>query len=190
MKIVMAKGVNFLFARKYIENKYSPETWGRIMHSLSDDSKTVWTSVLLAGSEYPFAAFKEMITSLNKELKTAKDPEIAAIYEYIADQSLSKTYKIFFKFANPSFVIKNYPKLWSMFFNSGTVEVQVAESGHAVLKFLLPEIFNDWLPPACLGYSKKAVEMAGGRNLLMKKNSAMKTSEDLWETVYELRWME
>ncbi len=190
MKTVMAKGVNFLFARKYIENKYSGETWGRIMHSLSDDSKTVWTGVLLAGSEYPFAAFKEMISSLNRELKTAKDPEIAAIYEYIADQSLSKTYKIFFKLANPSFVIKNYPKLWNMFFNAGTVEVQVAESGHAVLKFLLPEIFNDWLPPACLGYSKKAVEMAGGRNLILKKNSGGKTSDDLWETVYDLRWTE
>jgi hypothetical protein len=190
MKTVMAKGVNFLYARKYIENKYSGETWGRIMHSLADDSKTVWTGVLLAGSEYPFAAFKEMITSLNKELKTAKDPEIAAIYEYIADQSLSKTYKIFFKFANPSFVIKNYPKLWSMFFNAGTVEVPVAERGHAILKFLLPEIFNDWLPPACLGYSKKAVEMAGGHNLVMTKKSAMKASDSLWETVYELRWTE
>jgi hypothetical protein len=190
MKPVLAKGVNFLFARKYIENKYSSETWGRIMHSLSDDSKTVWTGVLLSGSEYPFAAFKDMISSLNKELKTAKDPEIAAIYEYIADQSLNKTYKIFFKFANPSFVIKNYPKLWNMFFNTGTVEVQVAESGHAILKFLLPEIFNDWLPPACLGYSKKAVEMAGGKNLVMKKNSAGKTTDDLWETVYELKWTE
>ena len=190
MKTVMAKGVNFLFARKYIENKYSPETWGRIMQALSGESKTVWTGVLLAGSEYPFAAFKEMIIALNNELKTAKDPEIAAIYEYIADQSLSKTYKIFFKLANPSFVIKNYPKLWNMFFNTGTVEVQVAESGHAVLKFLLPEIFNDWLPPACLGYSKKAVEMAGGRNLVMKKNSAGIISDDLWETIYELRWME
>lgn len=190
MKTVLAKGVNFLFARKYIENKYSAEIWGRIMQALSNDAKTVWAGVLLAGSEYPFAAFKEMISALNKELKTAKDPEIAAIYEYIADQSLNKMYKIFFRLANPSFVIKNYPKLWNMFFNTGTVEVQVAESGHAVLKFLLPEIFNDWLPPACLGYSKKAVEMAGGRNLLMKKVSAGKTSDDLWETVYDLSWKE
>jgi len=77
-----------------------------------------------------------------------------------------------------------------MFFNTGTVEVQVAESGHAVLKFLLPEIFNDWLPSACLGYSKKAVEMAGGRNLVMTKKSSGKFSEEIWETVYELRWIE
>ncbi len=190
MTMIMAKGVNYLFARQYIENKYGKETWGRIMLSLSNEGKTVWSGVLLASMEYPFSAFKEMMASLNRDLKSAKERELAAIYEYIADQSLNKMYKIFFTLANPSYVIKNYPKLWSKFFNTGTVEVMVAEKGHAVLKFLLPEIFNDWLAPACLGYSKKAVEMAGGRNLDMKKNSAGKVSEDLWETVYELRWTE
>ena len=105
------------------------------MQSLSNESKTVWSGVLLAGSEYPFAAFKEMMSSVNTDLKTAKDPEIAEIYEYIADQSLNKTSKILFKLANPSCLIKNYPKLCNMFFNTGTVEVQVAESGHAVLRF-------------------------------------------------------
>ena len=65
-----------------------------------------------------------------------------------------------------------------MFFNAGSVEVPLVEKGHAVLKFLPPEIFNDWLPPACLGYSKKAVEMAGGRNLTMQRSSFEKKSED------------
>lgn len=190
MKTVMAKGVNFLFARKYIENKYGTEIWGRVMQSLSDEAKSIWGGVILASMEYPFVSFKEMMTSLTQELKMAKDHELAGIYEYIADQSLNAMYKIFFRIANPSYVIQNYPKLWSKFFNAGKVEVTAAEKGHAVLKFLLPEIFNDWLPPACLGYSKKAVEMAGGRNLVMRKNSSVKVSEDLWETIYELRWTE
>jgi hypothetical protein len=51
-----------------------------MMQSLSSESKSVWIGVLLAGSEYPFTAFKEMISALNSELKSAKEPEIAAIY--------------------------------------------------------------------------------------------------------------
>jgi len=190
MANVMAKGVNFLFARKYIESKYGTETWGKVMQSLSTESKEIWGGVILASMEYPFVAFKEMMSALILELKMAKEQELAGIYEYIADQSLNAMYKIFFRLANPSHVIQNYPKLWSKFFNAGTVEVPVAEKGHAILKFLLPEIFNDWLPPACLGYSKKAIEMSGGRNLVMRKNSTVKVSNDLWETVYELRWSE
>ena len=187
---VMAKGVNFLYAKNYIEERYGQETWGRTMSALSQEAKGVWNGIILVGKEYPFAAFKEMMTALTAELKTVKDQEIAGIYEYIADRSLNKLYKIFFSFTQPSFVIKNYPNLWNMFFNAGSVEVPLVEKGHAVLKFLPPEIFNDWLPPACLGYSKKAVEMAGGRNLTMQRSSFEKKSEDLWETVYELHWIE
>lgn len=187
---VLAKGVSFLYARTYIQTKYGQETWEKVVQSMPLESKEVWAHSLLVTKEYPFEAFKDMMSSLAGVLKTAKDAELAAIYEHIADQSLNKMYKIFFRLAYPSFVIKNYPSLWKMFFNAGTVEVPVAEKGHAIVRFLLPEIFNDWLPPACLGYSKKAVEMAGGRGLTMDRISRGKKGEDRWETVYELRWNE
>ena len=190
MSEVLAKGVSFLYARTYIVAKYRQETWEKVVRSMPSGSREVWAQSLLATNEYPFTAFKDMMSSLASVLKTAKDAELAAIYEYIADQSLNKMYKIFFRLAHPSFVIKNYPSLWKMFFNAGTVEVPVAEKEHAIVRFLLPEIFNDRLPPACLGYSKKAVEMAGGSRLTMDRVSRGKKGQDLWETVYELRWNE
>ncbi len=190
MKQVLAKGVNFLYSKRFIEAKYGGDVWARIMESLSKESQESWEAGILVNHEYPFTAFKEMISVLTRELESAKDSEIACIYEYIADQSLNKIYKIFFTFANPSFVIKNYPILWDKFFNSGKVEVPLSEKGHAVVKFTLPEIFLDWLPPACLGYSKKAVEMAGGRDLTMQAKSKSMVSAGTWEIAYELRWKE
>ena len=109
--------------------------------------------------------------------------------EYIADRSLNIVYKMFFKVTSPSFVIGNYPKLWRRFFTVGKVEVPLVEEGHAKVKFILPEIFLDWLPPACLGYSTKAVEMAGGKNLTMKQLSKFSLPNGEWEIVYELRWV-
>ncbi len=187
---VLAKGVNFLYSKRFIVAEYGAEKWDKIVNALPSDSQEIWGSGILASSSYPFAAFKEMMNALTKELGSPKRDQLARIYEYIADQSLSKIYKIFFRMANPSYVIKNYPKLWSNFFNAGTVEVPVAEKGHAVLKFVLPEIFLDWLPPACLGYSRKAVEMSGGRGLSMKEKSTNRLGEDSWEIVFELSWSE
>ncbi len=190
MTEVMAKGANFLYSKTYIEEKYGKETWEQVLAALPPDTRKVWDQALLVSKEYPFEAFKEMMYALCRVLKTVKDSELASIYEFIANQSLNRVYKIFFRLAHPSFAIKNYPGLWSMFFNAGKVEVPVAEKGHAVVRFLLPGIFTDWLHPACLGYSKKAVEMAGGRSLTMQRMSHQKKAEDLWETVYELRWHE
>ena len=190
MEKVLARGVNFVYTKQYIVNKYGIETWKLLLQSLSDDACKIWGDILVPIQEYPFLFFKELISDLSLALNIKQDSELASIYEYIADQSLSKLYKIFFRFSNPSFVIKNFPKLWSRFFNAGKVEVPVSESGHAILKFTLPEIFLDWLDPACLGYSKKAVEMAGGKNMTMEKKGADKTSDDLWEIVFELYWSE
>ncbi len=189
-KEVLAKGINFTCAKKYIETNYGIETWDRIITRLSPETAAVWKGSLLAGSEYPFHAFKEMISSMITVLRTTNDAEIAAIYEYIADQSLNSLYKIFFKLANPSYVIKNYPLLWTRFFNAGVVDVPVCEKGRGVVRFLLPNIFDDWLAPACLGYSKKAVEMGGGKDLSMTRTSYQKKDEGLFESVYELRWTE
>ncbi len=187
---VLAKGVNFLYSKRFIMSEYGTEKWERVLNALPKESQDIWASGILVSNSYPFAAFKEMMQALTKEIGSAKRDQLARIYEYIADQSLNKVYKIFFRFANPSFVIKNYPKLWANFFNTGSVEVPVAEKGHAILKFVLPEIFLDWLPPACLGYSKKAVEMSGGKSLSMKEVSTKRLGEDSWEITFELNWSE
>lgn len=187
---VLAKGVNFLYAKRFIISSYGNETWKKVVRFLPRETRDIWDGALLVNSTYPFAAFKAMTTELMSVLNSPKDSEIAKIYEFIADQSLNKIYKIFFRYANPSFVIRNYPKLWDKFFNSGNVEVPAAENGHAVLKFSLPEIFIDWLRPACLGYSKKAVEMAGGKDLRIRELRRDHVSQKLWVIEYELNWKE
>ncbi len=154
MAEVLAKGVNFLYAKRFIESNYGTDRWEKVMAAVPKADRAVWSEGIMATRSYPFSSFKTVIAALAKELGAARNDELARVYEYIADQSLNKVYKIFFRLANPSFVIKNYPKLWANFFNTGKVEVPAAEKGRAVLKFVLPEIFLDWLPPACLGYSK------------------------------------
>jgi len=190
MEQVMARGVNFIYTKEFIINKYGTEKWKQLLQSLSEEARKIWNDPVLPIQEHPFSLYKELISALSGESNTKEISELSSIYEYIADHSLNKLYKVFFSFAKPQFVIKNYPKLWQRFFNTGDVEVPMSESGHAILKFKLPEIFLDWLEPACFGYSKKAVEMAGGKNMTMEHKDSAKISNDLWEIIYELKWDE
>ena len=188
MQEVMARGPNFVYAKEYIQKEYGDQLWEQVLNSLPEEASTIWKSTLFTLSTYPFTAFKTMIDTLSKELGAPEDAEIAKMYEYIADHSLNNLYKMFFKVTSPSFVIGNYPKLWNRFFDSGKVEVPLVEKSHARLKFVLPEIFLDWLPAACLGYSTKAIKMAGGKNLTMKQISKSSLPNSEWEIIYELRW--
>ena len=190
MEEIMARGPNFVYAKEFISKKYGDDVWHRVLKALPVDAAKVWNAPPLAYGSYLFRAFKKMVSTLSKELRLVTDSETAKLYEFIADRSLNRIYKMFFQMANPSFVIKNYPKLWNRFFDSGKVTVPVAEKEHAIITFVLDEIFLDWLPPACLGYSKKAVEMAGGKNLVMEMKNKSQVDKDMWEITYELHWKE
>ena len=186
----VAKGVNFVFAKESVAKEHGDLVWQKALGRLEEDHAKVWTGALVPFSTYSFPAFKAMARAVAEETGAHDDRELARMYEYIADRSLNAVYKIFFKLANPSFVIGNYPKLWTRFFTAGKVDVPTAEKGFAQLHFELPEIFLDWLGPACLGYSNKAVTMAGGRDVLVEERVRRQLPSGDWAVDFEIRWSE
>ena len=111
MKEVKAKGINFLFTKQFIIGKYGEQIWEKAIQALPKEEAEICRNATLATENYPFYAYKSLISALSDELGKLQDAELALIYEYIAGQSLNKLYKFFFKFSNPSFVIKNYPSI-------------------------------------------------------------------------------
>jgi len=187
MAEVLAKGPNFVFAREFIQEKYGRQVWQQMLDGISPENAAIWRDARLE-EDYPFAAFKEGAMALANQLGSPEMVEIAEMYEHIADRSLNTLYKAFFRLTSPQFVIKNYPRLWERFFNEGTVRIPSSERQQAVVTFTLPSIFLDWLPPACLGYSQKAVAMAGGKHFTMRQIEMNQLADDLWEISYKLAW--
>jgi hypothetical protein len=186
----VARGPNFVFAQKFILETYGTNTWHTLLQRLPPQAAEVWKGPLLVTGVYSFSAFKTMIALLSTLDGLQTNQETAQLYEYIASHSLNTVYKVFFRLTNPAFVIRNYPKLWQRFFTTGTVEVLEARKGYAEITFTLPDIFLDWLPPACYGYSKKAIEMAGGKHLTTKEAAKTQGQHGCWEIRYVLSWEE
>jgi hypothetical protein len=186
----IARGVNFVLAREYVVNTFGEALWARALARVSPEMRRVWEQPLLTVSAYDFAAFKAVAAAVAAEAKADGDRAVAAMYEYIAERSLNTLYKVFFRLANPAFVIGNFPKLWSRFFTAGEVRVPVAQREHAELRFTVPEIFLDWLGPACLGYSTKAVELAGGRGVAVREMERKARGAGTWEVAYDVTWRE
>ncbi|HAV92354.1 TPA: hypothetical protein DCW38_04150 [candidate division WOR-3 bacterium] len=131
---IRARGMNFIYAKEYILKTQGEEFWKTLISKLSFDSAKVWTSPLLSLSNYPFEVFKEMVYALSRELNADKITSTAEMYAYITDRSLNTLYKVFFRMANLSFVLKNYPKLWDRFFTSGEVTVPTPDKNTAQIK--------------------------------------------------------
>jgi hypothetical protein len=184
---VLARGPNFVYGREFVREEHGLKIWEQVVDALPADAAAVWNAPILITGTYPFAAFKAMLSALTEVVGIQPDEETARMYSYIADRSLNSVYKFFFRLAQPSFVISRYPILWQRFFKSGTVEVS-ASSGRARLDFTLQDIFLDWIRPACLGYSTKAVSLSGGRDLEMTEVERSEMAGGLWRVSYELTW--
>ncbi len=190
MEVVLARGPNFVYGRDFVHQEHGTRVWEQVVGALPQDAAAVWQGPLLITGTYPFAAFKSMLKALTGVVGARPDDETARMYSYIADRSLNSVYKFFFRLAQPSFVISRYPILWQRFFRSGTVEVPIAAAGRARLDFTVPDIFLDWLRPACLGYSTQAVALSGGSALEMKEIEQSQLTDGLWRISYELTWKE
>lgn len=186
----IARGVNFILARDYIRSTAGSDTWNRALARLSAAHRAEWERPLLPIGTYDFAAFKALAAAAADERNATSDAALAAMYAYIADRSLSTLYKVFFRLANPAFVVGNFPKLWDRFFTAGRVHVPMAERDRARLVFTVPEVFLDWLTPACLGYSTRAVELAGGSGVTVRAGDRRKRDDGLWDVEYEVTWQE
>jgi len=185
---IRARGVNFLYAKEYVLKEHGEDFWKSLIDSIPEESARSWRGPILSLKDYPFEDFKAMVRKLSEMLHSEEVESLSELYAFIADRSLNSLYKIFFRLSQPSFVLKNYPKLWDRFFTSGEVTVPEADKNNAVIRFKLPETFLDWLPGACYGYSKKAIEMAGGKSMRMTERSKRMLDDGEYEIVYELEW--
>ena len=190
MNLVMARGPNFVYAKEFVRQEYGDDVWRQILERLPATAAPIWSKQILLTDSQPFAAFKAMPVALAEVVGTPAERETARMYAFIADRSLNSIYKFFFRFAEPSFVISRYPVLWGRFFESGRVSVPMAEQSKARLDFEIEEIFLDWLRPACLGYSQKAVELSGGRDVRLHDRESEHVSDDVWLVSYDLTWSE
>lgn len=190
MEEVMARGPNFVYARDYIKKTYGEPVWEAVLTRLSRDDARVWSAMLEPEGTYPFVSFKAMTRALSDHIGANSAVELSRMYEYIADSSLNGLFKFLLQAVSPAFVISQYPMLWSKFFTTGDVTVPVARKGYAELIFILPEVFLDWLPPACHGYSTKAVKLAGAGGLEQKELGCSRKMNGEWEIRYSLKWNE
>jgi len=104
MEQVLARGVNFLYTKQFIIEKYGNKEWEQALQLLSAEAQKIWKEPVLPVHEHPFDLYKELISSLTGASNIKQFIELSSIYEYIADHSLNKLYKVFFSFAKPQFV--------------------------------------------------------------------------------------
>ncbi len=155
------KGTSVAAVVRFVERQWGSEGLQRLAAAVKpQEAAKLLTGQILAGSWYPFAYFAALLESAEVLFGGAGD---VARREgrYCAEWDLRGVYRVFIKFASPSFLVERAGKVWRQYYDSG--ELAVVESAPNRVVFEL----RDFAAPhrahceTVLGWSERAAELTG-----------------------------
>ena len=118
---------------------------------------------------------------------------IVPVAEYIAEQDLTPVFDIFVNLKNPVFIVDNASSLWTRYFNTGNVKIEVADDANRYYRLLLEEIAeeNTVSGQAVCTYGiptwlKTAMIMGGAKTVTINHTECR--YENAPSCVLEIRW--
>ena len=179
------RGNLIIFAKEYLTTTFSPYAVDRIIWHMHDEEDIdILSKPILETVWQPQKTFVNFLATAERVYGEGDYELCRKIGLYLAKESIPKFYKIFIRFGNPHFVIRNASKFWQQVNNCGRFEVTLTspKSCTACLSdFAFPhKAFCFTL----VGYCQSTLEISGARNVSFNKTKCVTEGSSVCETIY------
>ncbi len=158
----------------YLKEKLGDQGYANLLQRLGPEDREVFSSPILQSSWYELSQLIRLMTEAQKDLQLPPGRSIAwEMGRFSADHGLNTIYKVFFKVADPGFIIRKASQVMSTYYDSGRMETvaQEAHSAHLRLTgFNEPHrLFCDRI----MGWMERTLELAGAHSVRMEHPKCM-----------------
>jgi len=182
----MVKGSALIPGHKYLLKHYGEAGMGKVLAKMDTAHATLMKEKLLASKWYPYQMFVSLLRATDDIFGRGDNTFLMDLGSLSAKEGLSSFYKFFIRAGKPKATLERLGKVWSSYFDFGTMSLQKSEEGHAVLKL------TDWSDPrkefcwASMGWLKGAIELAGGQNVRVVETRCSCLGDKYCE--FEIKW--
>lgn len=171
----------------FVQERLGMEGYQRISGRLPPGARETFQGAILQSSWYPFAHLRAFMEEARKEIPTPPGRSIAwEMGRFSADHGLNSLYRVFFKVADPGFIIRKGSQVLATYYDSGKMEPVVEEKGHALLRLTG---FDEPHPLFCdrlLGWMERTLELCGAASIQMGHPRCLSRGDASCD--YEGRW--
>ena len=189
----MARGSIYIYFKDYIIKVHGKAVWKEILSRLSAKERKMLNSRLKKSDWYPAPILNRAIRVSDDIFGSGDLKSIVPVAEYIADQDLTPVFDIFVNLKNPVFIVDNASSLWTRYFNTGNVKIDVADDANRYYRLLLEELAdeNRVSGPAVCTYGiptwlKTAMIMGGAKTVTTNHTECRYKNAP--SCVLEIRW--
>ncbi len=122
-----AKGSIFINIKEYVTNSHGEDEWNKILNNLPDSDSEILKNDIIRTEWYPTPLLNRLINTYDVLIGNGDFSSIIPIAEHIAKKDLGPLFEVFVNLDNPYIVLNNTPALWSRYFDSGQVELDILD---------------------------------------------------------------
>ena len=162
--IAKTKGIGFTNVRTFTMGRFGGDAgWSAVMEKLDDADREELAAVIPVGW-YSLEMYARLIRAVDAghgkgDLSMMKD-----LGRFEAENDIKTVYRLFFRFANPAFIVEKTSDYWKRFHDTGTWLVTREDHGVAA-------VLDGWgcvdaaLCKELVAYLTRALELAGAKNV-------------------------
>jgi hypothetical protein len=140
---------------------------------------------LSASSWYPISFYRELLATIRRV--TRASPELLrAVGREASYDDFRGVYRVIAFVLSPQRLINQAPRAWSLYFDSGSLEVLEAREGMASARYFECVGFDRNVWERAMGGSEGLIEVCGGKNVRLRVVSGGGDGDE--ELVLEARW--
>jgi hypothetical protein len=181
-----SRGTSLLNNRSWVEHRFGAEGWSRFLAAVSpDDQRTLSTA--LAVGWYDLGVELRMLDAIERTVCEGDRALLAEMGRYTADHDFGGVQRLFFRLANPAYVMEKAMAYWSRYYDTGRWEVRRVP--HGAEGTLVDFAASD--ERFCLttrGYIGRMFELVGARDVRVEHPRCRGRGDA--ECLFQGRWRE
>lgn len=176
------KGSAFKASIKYLKEKLENITFEEFKEKLPPDVGELLDTPILTSSWYEFSQLVKLMETAKPYLHPEKNRSVAwDMGRFSADVGLSTVYRIFFKVADPSYIIKKASQVYQTYYSSGVMTTEEISAGKALLCLKEVDQPDIHLCERLLGWMERTLELSGAKKVIMSHPKCRTRGDDRCE---------
>jgi predicted hydrocarbon binding protein len=160
------KGTALRSTVEFLKASVGEAEYLRLIESMAPQDQDVLKNPVLLSSWYEFSLLRRLMQRAEGKIATPQGHSLAwALGRFSAESALSTIYKLFFKMADPAYIIKKASYLYPTYYDSGSMEVVGLEDRAATIHI---KGFDEPSAEFCdrmQGWMQRTVELTGHKSV-------------------------
>lgn len=176
------KGSAFKASIQYLKEKLENITFEEFIEKVPPEVQKLLETPILTSSWYEFSLLIKLMDSAEPHLHPEKGRSVAwDMGRFSADVGLSTVYRIFFKVADPSYIIKKASQVYQTYYSSGEMTCEEIGAGKALLCLREVDQPDIHLCERLLGWMERTLELSGAKKVTMSHPKCRTRGDDRCE---------